>query len=132
MRRRRGSSLDQASVDLSAMIDMIFILLIFFIVTTTFTREAGVTVKRPSSAQAVSMRAGFVPVAITRSGEVYLEGRVIDPEDTASVRAALSRARARRVVIQADRMAPVGLALRVQDTCTSAGATHVDVAATHR
>lgn len=131
MRRfRRRAGADSAGLELSSMIDMVFILLIFFIVTTSFVREAGVEVRRPRSARAAAVRGGFLPVAVTREGAVYVAGRAVAPDDVAAMSRALRETRTDHVVLQADRLAPVGLALQVQDTCLSAGANRVDVAAT--
>ncbi|MCB9541362.1 MAG: biopolymer transporter ExbD [bacterium] len=135
MRRfRRGGAGEgaAAAVDLSAMIDMVFLLLIFFVVTTSFTRETGVRVKRPESARALGVGARYLPVAVTRAGTVHAGGRALAVDDRAGLAAALAAAGTRHVVIQADRMAPTGLTLAVQDLALSAGATRVDVAAVRR
>lgn len=133
MRRfRRGGLGAAAAVDLSAMIDMVFLLLIFFVVTTSFTREAGVRVDRPQSARALGVGARYLPVAITRGGTIHAAGRALDVDDPTTLAAALDAAGTRHVVIQADRLAPTGLTLAVQDLALEAGATRVDVAAVRR
>lgn len=131
--RRGGAAAAAASVDLSAMIDMVFLLLIFFLVTTRFSHDAGVRIDRPESARALGVGARFVPIGITAAGTVHLGGRAVDPADRRAVRAAIAgalrAAGATDVLIQADRRAPVGLTLAVQDLALDAGAARVDVAA---
>jgi biopolymer transport protein ExbD len=114
---------------MTPLIDMVFILLIFFIVATSFVRESGVTVDKPESTYARAVSDGFVLVAITRSGTVHLGGAAINPDDRETIARALNEAHATAVVIQADRLAPVGLVLKVQDSCLAAGAEHVSVGA---
>lgn len=125
--RRRGAQRRQAQIDMTPIIDMVFILLIFFIVATSFVRETGVSVERPASSQGQALAEGFILVAITRAGTVHLAGSTIQPDDATSISRALAEARSRQVVIQADRQAPLGLVLQVQDVCLNAGAAQVAV-----
>lgn len=129
IRRLRKDRQQPAQIDLAALIDMVFILLIFFIVTTSFVRESGVAVDRPTSVRAAAVASGFVAVAITRDGSVHIAGRSIAPNDQQAIAAALHEGGSRRVVIQADRRATTGLLLEVMDSCLAAGADQVDVAA---
>ena len=114
---------------MAPLIDMVFIMLIFFIVTTSFVKEAGVEVHRPDSRQARAIEERFLPVAITKSGSVYLGRRIVRPDAVEAVARALEEAGLSRIVIQADREVPTGLLLQVLDTCRAAGAQRVDVAA---
>ena len=80
MGRFRDSGDDGGSeggIDMSPMIDMVFILLIFFIVTTTFVEETGVEVDKPQAASAVRLEKTSVLIAITSKGEVVYGGREI-------------------------------------------------------
>lgn len=125
-RRRQGAG---AAIEMAPLIDMVFILLIFYIVSTSFVQDAGVMVNRPTSDSARPVSNRYLPVAITKAGWVHVAGRIIAPGNTEIVRQALADAGVRRVVIQADREVPTGLLLRVLDTCKAAGADAVDVAA---
>lgn len=118
-----------ATIEMAPLIDMVFILLIFYIVSTSFVQDAGVTVNRPQSDSARPVMSRYVPVAITKAGSVHVAGRFVPANDREAVRAALAEANVRRVVIQADREVPTGLLLEVLDTCKAAGAATVDVAA---
>ena len=128
-RRGQGSG---ATIEMAPLIDMVFILLIFYIVSTSFVQDAGVVVNRPESRSAAQVTTRYLPVAITKLGTVHVAGQTIGPDDERPVAEALKDIAARRVVIQADREVTTGLLLRVLDTCKAAGAEHVDVAALRR
>ena len=125
-RRRWGPG---ATIEMAPLIDMVFILLIFYIVSTSFVQDAGVVVNRPQSSSARPIAGKYLPVAITKTGAVHVAGRTIQPDDDGAIQSALKELNARRVVIQADREVPTWLLLRVLDTCKAAGAETVDVAA---
>ncbi len=125
---RRYSS-KGATIEMAPLIDMVFILLIFYIVSTSFVQDSGVVVNRPQSASAEQITARYLPVAITKAGTVHVAGRTINPGDASSIEAAMKDLDARRVVIQADRDVPTHLLLKVLDTCKAAGAKDVSVAA---
>jgi biopolymer transport protein ExbD len=130
-RRNRRERL-AAVVEMTPLIDMVFILLIFFIVATSFVRETGVQVDKPESNQSQRVAEGFLLVAITRNGSVHVVGTTIAPDDRETVQRLLQQTGSEQVVIQADRQAPVGLLLRVQDTCLAAGARQVAVSTEQR
>ncbi|MEQ8279146.1 MAG: biopolymer transporter ExbD [Deltaproteobacteria bacterium] len=131
MRRVLGGKKERrgAGVDMAPLIDMVFILLIFFMVTTSFVQETGVDISRPESATATSIEQGFVPITIDASGAVHVAGRAIPADSVRGVRTALEDSGKRRIVIQADKDVRTQLLLTVLDTCRIAGAEQVDVAA---
>ena len=127
--RRRQAEESGAEVDLSPMIDVTFLLLIFFVLTTSFTQERKVKIRRPSAESAV--QAGPVPVrvALDASGEAYLEGRRVAPWLLQRrVEQALERARAPDVLLIADERVPSGRLVEVIDQCRLAGALDVAIA----
>jgi len=125
-RRRQGSG---AVIEMAPLIDMVFILLIFYIVSTSFVQDTGVRIERPSSESAQPELNRYLPVAITKAGWAFVAGRAIAPDDREAIGRALREAGVRRIVLQADREVPTGLLLRVLDTCKAAGAEGVDIAA---
>jgi biopolymer transport protein ExbD len=131
MRRRifGGNGEGQAQIEMAPLIDMVFILLIFFMVATSFVRETGVDITRPQSRTAVSLDEGFVPVAVQANGSVHIAGRKIPPDSVRGIRSVLDETGRKRVLIQADREVPTHLLLKVIDSAKLAGATQVDVAA---
>jgi biopolymer transport protein ExbD len=131
--RGPGSS-DEGDVDMAPLIDMVFLLLIFYIVTTSFLKESGVEVNRPESNQTTAVHGRFVPVAITADNQVFIAGATIG---RAQDRAAIERVVAEQLqaqgtavaIVQADRAVPTGDLLTVMDACKAAGADRVDVSA---
>jgi biopolymer transport protein ExbD len=123
MARRHKISNDDEAVDLTPMLDVVFILLIFFVVTASFVKEAGVDVERPTAASTTSKEHASVLIAITETGEVWIQKRRIDVR---AVRANVERLMAENpqgsVVIQADSSAKTGTLIEVLDQVKLAGA----------
>lgn len=124
-----GATRSGPTVDMAPLIDMVFILLIFFMVTTSFVRESGVEIHRPSSQIAERIEEGYLVVAVEPNGVVHVAGRVIPADSVRGVASALEETGKGRILIQADREVPTHRLLEVLDTCRLAGAEHVDVAA---
>ncbi|MBD3897471.1 biopolymer transporter ExbD [Halomonas sp. ML-15] len=130
MRRRRmtADSGEASEVNLTPMLDVVFIMLIFFIVTTSFIRESGVEIERPESSSATPQPEAQVMVAITPEGAVWVDGKAIDLHRVGDEVAALVSDDG-SVVIQADRQAATGILIEVMDSIRSAGVEQVAVAA---
>jgi len=132
MRRRRRSAADTgdaSEVNLTPMLDVVFIMLIFFIVTTSFIKESGVEVDRPPSSAATPLADVQLTVAITPEGAVWVEGQAVDIHRVGERVAALVSADG-GVVVQADRASTTGLLIEVLDRLREAGVDQVSVAAT--
>ncbi|MCW8928666.1 MAG: biopolymer transporter ExbD [Gammaproteobacteria bacterium] len=118
------------NINLTPMIDMVFILLIFFIVTTSFVKETGVDISRPTAKTAERKEQGNILVAITKNGEIWIDQRRID---TQSVRANIERLKAQNpegaVIIQADDNSQTGLLIKVIDQIRLAGIINISLAA---
>lgn len=119
-----------AEVNMAPLIDMVFILLIFFVVTTNFNRQTGVDVSKPKAQTAVSTGQKVLLVGITREGTIHVHGRQVSPE---RLRMLVSQETSKRpdvsVVIISDREAAMGRAVEVMDVCALGGAQKVSVAA---
>jgi len=130
VRRRRSKSQDEDEVNLTPMLDVVFILLIFFIVTASFVKESGIDVDRPDAATAVRKERGNILVAITPTGQIWIDRRQVDVR---AVRANIERLHAENpqgaVVIQADRESKNGLLVEVMDAAKLAGVENVSIAA---
>jgi len=132
MIRRRSRSTGTGHVELNVipLIDVVFFLLVFYVISTSFDAVEAVSIERPESTRATQVQTGFVPLAIVKSGAILLGATVVDlaavPD---AVRTALERANSTRILVIADREVPTGLLLKVMDACHSGGATAVDVAA---
>jgi biopolymer transport protein ExbD len=127
---RRRQQHQHIDLNVIPLIDVVFFLLIFYVISTSFTQESAVSIKRPASAQASSVSAAYVPVAISKNGALYLGTQSYAVSELgAAVQKALADANAKTVLIIPDREVPTGLLLQVMDACSSAGAGTVDVAA---
>ncbi|GEK49131.1 ExbD/TolR family protein [Bisbaumannia pacifica] len=131
MRRRRlvADGGDANEVNLTPMLDVVFIMLIFFIVTTSFIKESGVEIERPESSAATPQAEAQVMVAITAEGAVWVDGDPVDRHRVGDSVANLVSGEG-AVVIQADREAPTGVLIEVMDRIREAGVAQVAVAAT--
>ena len=126
-RRRRAP--EEAGVDISPLIDMVFILLIFFMVTTTFVKDAQVELERPSAASATAASTKAIRVTLDRRGEVYVSGRAVRPWMVQStIRELLRGAADRPVLVITDAGVKAQKLLSVIDECRLAGAKDVAVA----
>ena len=128
MRRRHGTD-DEASIDLTPMLDVVFIMLIFFIVTASFTKEAGVDIERQYAASAEKQDTGNILIAITDTGQVWIDRRQIDVR---AIRANVERLHAENpqgaVVVQADKDSKNGVLVQVLDAVRLAGVENVSLA----
>jgi biopolymer transport protein ExbD len=117
-------------VNLTPMLDVVFIMLIFFIVTASFVKEAGIDISRPGAATAVRKERGNILIAITANDQIWMDRRQVDPR---ALRANIERMHAENpqgsVVIQADKEAKTGLLVEVMDAARMAGVTNVSLAA---
>jgi biopolymer transport protein ExbD len=113
---------------MAPLIDMVFILLIFFIVTTAFVKETGVEVDKPEAVTAERLENDLILLAITSAGEVMYDRSNIGVAGVRSTVAALLLVEERTVVIQADRRVTTDLLVRVMDEAKLAGATSLKIA----
>lgn len=117
-------------IDLSPLIDVVFILLIFFVVTTVFVRETGVDIDKPDSAVAKQLPNELILIAITADGDIMYDNGRIGLGGVRSTVAMLLRAQDRPVVIQADKQVTMELLVKVMDEAKLGGAEQIDLATT--
>ena len=121
---------EEATIDMTPMLDVVFIMLIFFIVTASFVKEAGIDVNRPEAATAVKKDRANILIAITDKGEIWINKRRIDVR---AVQANIERLHAENpqgtVVIQADKKATTDTLIKVMDASRAAGVYDVSIAA---
>jgi len=115
-------------IDLSPLIDVVFILLIFFIVTTVFIKETGVEVEKPQSVTAQQLENELILLAITASGDIMHDHSNIGLSGVRPTVAALLLVQERPVVIQADRQVNMEMLVRVMDEARLAGARSLNIA----
>lgn len=126
----RRANRSAVELNMAPLIDMVFILLIFFLVTTSFVKETGIEVSRPTAATAVSNDKATILIGIDAGNRIYIEHREVDVR---AVRANVERAMAENpegsVVVVADKESATGTAIQVMDGCRMAGARNVSLAA---
>ena len=121
---------EENQIDMTPMLDVVFIMLIFFIVTSSFVRETGVDVTRPSADTAVATDAGSVQIGISQNNEIWIDKRRIDPRAVrANVEKNLAENPGSAVVIVADEGSNTDTLIKVMDQARLAGAESISVAA---
>jgi biopolymer transport protein ExbD len=130
MRRRSLVSEEESGIDLTPMLDVVFILLIFFIVTTSFVKESGIDVNRPKASTSSSKPKANIMIAINQNGSVWIDKREVDVR---AVRANVERLRAINpeggVIIQADEASNTGTLVKVMDQIRLAGVEDISISA---
>ena len=121
---------EEAEINITPMLDVVFIMLIFFIVTASFVKESGLEVNRPDAPTAVKKENANILVAIGASNEIWINRRRIDPR---AVRSNIERMHAENpegaVIIQADKKAFTETLVLVMDSARQAGVFNVSIAA---
>ena len=128
--RRHAPEAEETGIDLAPMLDFTVNLLIFFIITTSFIKEAGVTVFKPSAVTGVNRESGNLLIAIRENGDIWMDRRRVELRD---VRPLLERLHIERpddtVVIIADKASDAGMVAKVMDEVRLAGITTISIAA---
>jgi biopolymer transport protein ExbD len=125
----RDKKSDQVEINMSPMVDMTFLLLIFFLVTTTFVKESGVEVNRPISTPDSTVEQDNILISVTKDGMIFIEDQIIDIR---SVRSRMERFKSEmpegNVIITADSESLFGVAIEVLDQVRLANIKNVVVA----
>ena len=133
MRRKRNRNTEESDIDITPMMDVVFIMLIFFIVTATFVKESGIDVTRPDAQTATKQNRVGILVAINEYNEIWINRREVDIN---AVRANIERLHAENpqggAVIQADKNAQTGTLVEVMDQIRLAGVQAISIAAEER
>ena len=128
--RRHAPETEETGIDLAPMLDFVMNLLIFFIITTSFVKEAGITVTRPEAETAESQDNGNILIAIRPNGDVWMDKRHVDINE---VRGLIERLHVERpddtVVLIADRESQTGVLTKVMDQVKLGGVKDVSIAA---
>jgi biopolymer transport protein ExbD len=127
---KNTSEEEESTIDITPMLDVVFIMLIFFIVTATFIKEAGIDVDKPSAATAVVQEKASILVAIDANNNVWINRRQVDIR---SVRSIVERLHAENpkgtLVIQADKESKNDMLVQVMDASRRAGVYDIALAA---
>jgi biopolymer transport protein ExbD len=127
---RRHAQLEETEINITPMLDVVFIMLIFFIVTTSFTRETGTSITRPEAKQASALATATILIGIRANNEIWMMKQKIEMRE---VRQMVERARAENpegsVVIVADKGSRIGTVAEVMDQARLAGVKGIAVSA---
>ncbi|AXH13128.1 ExbD/TolR family protein [Halarcobacter bivalviorum] len=119
---------EETEINLTPMLDVVFIMLIFFIVTTSFVKEAGIEVNRPSAKTSQQKTEANILIAIKNNDEIWIDKRMVDIR---AVRSNIERLKASNtessVVVQSDKDARTGVLVKVMDQVRLAGITNISV-----
>ncbi|WP_154222411.1 ExbD/TolR family protein [Marinicella rhabdoformis] len=128
--KKRHFQEDEAEINITPMLDVVFIMLIFFIVTTSFVKETGVDISRPSNSNAKQVKKGNILVAIKDDGAIWINKQEVDLR---AVRSRVEKMHAENpeasAVIIADRGSRTGDLVQVMDQIKSAGVESISIAA---
>jgi biopolymer transport protein ExbD len=127
--RRHAPETEDTGIDLAPMLDFVLNLLIFFIITTSFVKEAGINVTRPEALTAEHKDTGNILIAIRPNGEIWMDKRHVDLRE---VRLVIERLHVERpedtVVVIADKESPTGVLTQVMDQVKLGGVSEVSIA----
>ncbi len=127
--RRRVRQEANTDIDISPLIDMVFILLIFFMVSTTFVKDMKVDIERPGASSAERASSKSLRINIDSSSNIYLDGKPVRPWMVQSrVREFIETSGNKSVLVITDRRVAAERLVEVVDQCRLAGATNVGVA----
>jgi len=127
-RQSGNDNADEQGIDISPLIDVVFILLIFFIVTTVFVKEPGVDVDRPRAASEERLKKNAILIAVTEKGKVVYGGKEIGVSGVQPLVKRILRKEQLPVIIQADAASRTGPLVKVISEAKRAGAQRVNLA----
>jgi len=127
---RKKAKVEDAEIDMTPMLDVVFIMLIFFIVTTSFVKESGVTVNKPYAPTAQKKKNASIFVAIKEDGTIWVSKKEIDVKNLRGLIEDIKLENPDgQVVVQSDKRAKNGILLKTIDAIKAAGVKDVSVAA---
>lgn len=119
-----------ADINMSPMVDMIFLLLIFFMVTAVFTKETGLGISRPQAETAQPLAHEAMILTITENGDIRFTGQTYQLKQIPNLVKEQLPDKTGSITIIADKNAPTGLTVQLIDQCRLGGITDVSIAAT--
>jgi len=127
---RRHAHTEDAEINITPMLDIVFIMLIFFIVTTSFTKETGTVIAKPEAERAQALQNGTILIGIRPNDDIWMAKRQIELRE---VRQMVERAKSENpegsVVIVADKGSRIGTVTQVMDQVRLAGVEGVAISA---
>ncbi len=127
MRFRRGIKLVKGQIDMAPLINVVFLLLIFFILTSGFVVQPGIRVNLPKAVTSEALHENSLVILVTNSDLVYINDRVINAKELDS-RLRIAAKEKRPLLIKADRRASMGKIVEVWDICRDIGISQINIA----
>lgn len=127
MRFRRGIKIVKGQIDMAPLINVVFLLLIFFILTSGFVVQPGIRVNLPKAVTSEALRENSLVILVTNSDLVYINDRAIDTKELDS-RLRIAAKEKRPLLIKADRRASMGKIVEVWDMCRNIGISQINIA----
>ncbi len=130
MARKHANAEEDTEINITPMLDIVFIMLIFFIVTTSFIKETGIDPRRPQAQTAVKQERGNILIAISGDGQIWMHRKRVDlPEVRSLVEAARKETPESSAIIVADTRSQTGLLVDLMDQVRLGGVTNISIAA---
>jgi biopolymer transport protein ExbD len=130
MKFKRRTELEKGRLDIVPLIDVVFLLLIFFMLTSSFIFQPGIKVNLPKAITSEVVHKKSLVILITKDNTVYLNERAITMDEL-TTRLTIAAKEARPLLIQADREASLGKVVEVWDLCREEGITQINIATLH-
>ncbi|MDH3646716.1 MAG: biopolymer transporter ExbD [Gammaproteobacteria bacterium] len=130
MARKHATIDEETEINVTPMLDVVFIMLIFFIVTTSFVRETGIDVRRPDAQTATSQDRGNILIAISDAGEIWMHKKKIELVDVRGmVESAVKETPESSAIIVADTASQSGVLIDLMDQVRLGGVARISIAA---
>jgi biopolymer transport protein ExbD len=130
MATKRHAHTEEAEINITPMLDIVFIMLIFFIVTTSFTKETGAVIEKPTASQSMRLQNGTILIGVKENDDIWMNKREIELRE---VRSMVERAKAENpegsVVIVADKGSSIGTVTQIMDQVKLAGVQGIAISA---
>ena len=128
-RNRHSRDYDESGIDLTPLLDVVFIMLIFFIVTATFTQQSGLEIKRPKAISSEQLDGESIIVAVDKHNQIWLNQKLIDREAIESLIFSIrSRNPNISLIVEADKESITEYVISVMDAAKTAGVTKISIA----
>ena len=130
MQRRRQNRDEEMDINITPMLDIVFIMLIFFIVTTSFVKETGIDPKRPVAETASAKPRGNILIGVDTGGQIWMNNRQIELSQVRQlVEDAVAETPESSVVLVSDETSPTGVLIDIMDQVRLSGVTDISVSA---
>ncbi|MBF0215643.1 MAG: biopolymer transporter ExbD [Candidatus Omnitrophica bacterium] len=131
MRFRRSVFIEKGILDMAPLMNIIFLLLIFFMLTSSFVFQPGIRVDLPKAVTSEVLNQDLMVIVITHNGDIYISERLVTKEETVSHLALASKSN-KQVLIKADKTAGLGKVVEIWDICRESGVKQINIATTQK